>query len=339
MVKGFTITLGWTLWCRHEDEFNGNATTAAQGNRRANARKGVTMKHVSLAAVLLVGLVFGVAGATGETRAATHTFEHALGVAEIPTEPQRVAVLNIIALDAALSTGIVPVAAVINRDMPWRTDIDEIEVRLDIEVDVERLLQASPDLILHGAFGGELFGGLDPAVLERVAPVVAYDFRSDNEWPEYFLFFADALGRLEQSEGVLAAYEARVAALRERLGDSPPQVALLRVRPDALQNYTSGGFVARIFDDLGLPTWEMEGREFSLERVNEIDADVIYLFGSEDDREALEAEIARVTSNPVWQRHPAVQAGRAHAVGSYWFGFGPTEATLVLDDLERTLLE
>jgi len=39
------------------------------------------------------------APASGEE---TRSFEHALGVSEIPTGPQRVALLNVIALDAAL---------------------------------------------------------------------------------------------------------------------------------------------------------------------------------------------------------------------------------------------
>lgn len=291
----------------------------------------------SAIALLVLCAVLGSGAAWGQSDAATRSFEHALGVAEIPTNPTRVAVLSIIALDATLSTGVVPVAALLGRDQPWRTDIDAIEVLFTSEVDIEGLLATRPDLILSGAFDGELFDGLDVGLLERIAPVVAFDFESDNAWPEYFLFFADALGRIEQGQRIMAAYEARVAEVREALGDDDRTVALLRVRPESLRNQTNTGFAARVFDDLGLPTWDLTDWAFSLERIIEIDADVIYVFGSENDPEVLSAELAWLTSTPVWQSHPAVRSGDVHVVGSHWFGFGPTEAGLVLDDLERTL--
>ena len=126
----------------------------------------------------------------------TRTFEHALGTAEIPSQPERVAVLNIIALDSALLTGVTPVAAVLGRETPWRDDVDAIETQLEFEVDTELLLSESPDLIFDGAFDGRLFSGIEPAILEEIAPVVAFDFENDLQWPEYFLFYADALNRL-----------------------------------------------------------------------------------------------------------------------------------------------
>lgn len=273
-----------------------------------------------------------------ETGAETRTFEHAFGVAEIPAHPERVAVLNNIALDAAMLTGITPVIARIARQMPWRDDVDAIETQVGYEIDVELLVSLAPELILDGAYDGSLFSGIDLALLEEIAPLVAYEFTNDLEWPEYFLFFADTLNHLEEAEQVLARYEERVAELQEQLGDDPPSVALLRVSIDAVWDYSAVGFVARIFQDLGLPAWAEGGDDFSLERVGEIDADVIYLYGSENDPAELQAEMDEITSSPVWQSVPAVQAGNSHAMESYWFGFGPTEAMLVLDDLERTLL-
>lgn len=278
------------------------------------------------------------AGTETETGAETRTFEHAFGVAEIPANPERVAVLNNIALDAAMLTGITPVVARIARQMPWRDDIDAIETQVGYEIDVELLVSLAPELILDGAYDGSLFSGIDQALLEEIAPVVAYEFTNDLEWPEYFLFFADALNHLEEAEQVLARYDERIAKLQEQLGDDPPSVALLRVSIDAVWDYSTVGFVARIFQDLGLPAWAEGGDDFSLERVGEIDADVIYLYGSENDPAELQAEMDEITSSPVWQSVAAVQAGNSHAMESYWFGFGPTEAMLVLDDLERTLV-
>jgi len=136
---------------------------------------------------------------------------------------------------------------------------------------------------------------------------------------------------------VLGRYQERVDSIKEQLGENSPSVALLRVRTDEVRNYTEIGFVARIFDDLGIPTWGPEEWEFSLERVGEIDTDVVYIFGSENDPAALQAEVDEITSSPVWQSLPAVEAGNMHAMEPYWFGFGPTEAMLVLDDIERTL--
>ncbi len=45
-----------------------------------------------------------------------------------------------------------------------------------------------------------------------------------------------------------------------------------------------------------------------------------------------------MTGNPLWKKLDIVERGRVFRVGTHWNGAGPTSANLVLDDLEKHLL-
>jgi iron complex transport system substrate-binding protein len=68
---------------------------------------------------------------------------------------------------------------------------------------------------------------------------------------------------------------------------------------------------------------------------------LFYVVGGADDNEDGSALEAAVTSHPIWQQLPAVQAGRAYRVNTeHWMNFGGLRsAHAVLDDVERYLAE
>ncbi|MEW6152944.1 MAG: ABC transporter substrate-binding protein [Actinomycetota bacterium] len=280
----------------------------------------------------------GPPGAAPSTTAgpSTRTVGTAFGPVEVPATPMRVAVLNVIALDAAITVGLSPVA-VIGRLSPLQGDRTASVPLRATSLNVEALVQQRPDLILHGAFGGKLFAG-EYDTLSRIAPVVAYDFENDLRWKDYFSYFADAVGRRERGEEALVRYQARAEELGRKVGSSRANltVSVVRARPDAVQNYSTTGFAAAILGDAGISTPQAEGR-LSLERVNEVDADHLYVFASEDDPAKAASAVEALRAQPVWGTLRAVQAGNVHEVPTYWFGFGVTEAMAVLDDLFDTL--
>jgi iron complex transport system substrate-binding protein len=284
--------------------------------------------------------------AAGEaTVGGTRTFEHALGRTEIPAAPRRVVVMNVIAFDAAAALGLAPVASVSNVTSIHGDQLEDVEALLDPEEpSLEEIAALEPDLILNAAYEGELFLG-DYEQLSRIAPTVAFDFVSDAEWKRYFRFYADALGRSDEAERMLADYDARVARTREGLGPAPAEteVAVLQVREDFVENYRrEGSFSDSILDEVGFGGPKgLPEEQVSRELLPDLGADDIFFFTSasgEVEAERVNAELEELRSNPLWRKNEAVMEDRAYKVEDHWFGFGVTAANAVLDDLDRLLL-
>lgn len=295
--------------------------------------------------------LFGVAGCGGggsgeDGGGGFRTFEHALGRTRIPTDPQRVVVLNVIAFDAAASLGVTPVASISNVTSVHEEQLKDVEVLLDPEEpSLEKITSLNPDLILNAAYKGELFIG-DYEQLSKIAPTVAFDFVSDAEWKQYFRFYADALSRTDKADKMLADYDARVREMREAFGGEPEEtkVAVLQVRPDFVENYRrEGSFSDSILDDLGFG--EPEGlpeEQVSLELIPDLGADTLFVYTSASDeveRRKTDEALRELRSNPLWRKNEAVREDQAYMVEDHWFGFGVTAANAVLDDVEKYLLE
>lgn len=317
---------------------------AARCARRISRRRLLRIGGVGVAGAALLGTAGcgGGGGGGGDTR----TFKHALGTARIPANPRRVVVLNVIAFDAAASLGITPVASISNVTSVHEEQLKDVEVLLDPEEpSLEKIASLNPDLILNAAYEGELFVG-DYEQLSEIAPTVAFDFVSDAEWKRYFRFYADVLGRADKADEMLADYDARVRKMREALGERPKEtkVAVLQVNQDFVENYRrEGSFSDSILDDLGFG--EPEGlpeEQVSLELIPDLVADALFVYTSasgEAERRRIDEALRELRSNPLWRKNEAVKEGRAYTVEDHWFGFGVTAADVVLDDVEKHLLE
>lgn len=291
--------------------------------------------------------------ATSEPAAETGTreFEHAFGVATIPTAPQRVVALTPYAFDAAIDVGVIPVASVSNVGSLLEGRLADVETVLDpSEPDLEAVIAADPDLVLILASEGEPL----PAralELESIAPVVAFDFESSAQWKEIFLFFADALNKADEGTQILAEYDARVAELRESFGGQveTTEVRVVRVSAgEGVRIYLRDSFPGTVLDDVGFARPEGEPAEgfavdLSLERLGEIDADHIFVWsfsatpeGAEDNQEYFENEIL---DTPLWEQLGAVSEDYVYIVGDYWIGAGVAQATQMLEDLFTHLVD
>ncbi len=266
--------------------------------------------------------------------ATTRTFTHALGTAEIPVSPQRVVALNITAADPALTLG-VPVVGV-RRDLPPTLEplAADVEQRLSDEPDLESIAALRPDLILSAAFEGELFEAIPIDTLSVIAPTIAYGFESDYAWRDYYCFFADALGRVAESQDRLARLDERIAAVAAAVPDpAATSVSVIRVRDAGELAYfrTDTTFASSILDPIGFAA-PPAPEELSLENIGLVDADVLFVFAGEV---ASAPQLDALLAQPIYQTLGAVQAGRAFPVGAHWFGFGVLAAEAILDDVER----
>jgi len=256
----------------------------------------------------------------------THrVIEHALGTAVIPSKPQRIVALSEDIIDPLLALGVTPVAAGTSLGdafAPYYAD--ELggvpPVGQFWEPNLEAVLSAQPDLILDwGRTEKPLYDQLS-----KIAPVVLVG--TDRDARATLLDLGTVLGIEAEAQGRIARYERSIEAARARLEGAVgnQSVLLLEVSNRDLYLYgTDDVYIGSIlYDLLGLTPAPVVGRlemeswgglTFSLELVPELDAEHIFLLNGRPGVETDE-RLAELTSSPLWQNLPAVEAGNVYPV-------------------------
>ncbi|WP_320065408.1 iron-siderophore ABC transporter substrate-binding protein [Micromonospora sp. RTGN7] len=282
--------------------------------------------------------------ATGDTR----EIVHAMGTTKVPADPKRVVVLDTDKIDTTLSLGITPVgAATAGEAKGWPTYFGEEKlagikaVGVLTEPDLEAINSLKPDLILGSKFRQEKFYD----ELAAIAPTV-FTEQVGITWKENLLLDGKALGKEEQARELLTTYEKRAADFGAKLGDAAQRkISIVRFMPGAIRVYGPDSFSGIVIGDTGLGRPERqqlankEDKRFdavSPERVNEVDADVIFVtaYG-----EKAAAEQSTVSGGTLWKGLSAVKAGKAYPVSDeVWMtGIGVGAAHKIVDDLEKHL--
>lgn len=274
------------------------------------------------------------------------TIDHAMGTTEIPTQPERVVVLDTGELDSVMALGVTPVGAVrapvedgfLDYLQPALTETELVGTISDVNLEAVAALQ--PDLILssktrHEDLYDEL-SGIAPTVFTEAVGVV---------WKENFLDNAEALGLEDDAAAQMAAYDDRTADIAARLEDERgelPTISMVRFLPGETRLYQKASFIGTVLDDVGLPRPESQdvdefALEISPELIEQADADIIFTthYGAAD-----ESTRAEITGNPLWDTLGAVQRGDVYDVADdHWMlGIGIRAANLVLDDIDALLL-
>lgn len=209
-----------------------------------------------------------------------------------------------------------------------------------LEPSIERLAALRPDLIIGSAMAAEAY-----PLLSQLAPTVLI---SAEDWKAYLSLIARAGGREEKAAALLAIYDARVAALRPRIPQTP--VSIVRITPWDFQVYLDGprayGPFA-VLRDLGVKrtAYETTQGDEALKRPDweglaALNGDVLLYIVGGANNSATSGRHEEVLQNPLWQMLPAVKAGRVHRVDAgTWMEFsGITSANRVLDEVERIIL-
>jgi len=300
------------------------------------------MTHLAglLAASTLLAACGGPSSGESAPESETRELEHAMGVAEVPADPQRVVVLDTGELDDALALGVKPVGAVridvatgFLSYLEGQTEGIE-EVGTISEPNLEKIAALDPDVILSSTVRHEAIY----EQLNEIAPTVLAPDLGDT-WKENFLLYADALNKSEEAEQMLAAFEDQAAQLGERIGTGK-SLSIVRFLPGQIRLYSDQSFTGVILDDMGLTVpepaiGEDTYLELSPEQVTTADADYLYVstYGPQEDTDR-----AEVTAGPLWQKIPAVKAGEAHELNDDLLsGIGIQAAQQILDQFEREL--
>lgn len=214
------------------------------------------------------------------------------------------------------------------------------------ELNLEVIAGLDPDLIV----GSEQFMADAYPRLSEVAPAVAIDYIPQVDWKADERLLGDVLGRRQAIDEHIAAYEARVASLREALGDRLDDltVTCIRLVEDEIRVHTRFHFAGAVLHEVGIqrpvPQRSDDPDEnimtWSAERIADLDADVILFMvggGGFDAATAAQA-LARYEDNPLWLGLTAVRRTAVHAVDpTYWLSGGVRAANLILDDLTEYL--
>lgn len=197
------------------------------------------------------------AGDTATETPETRTVATDYGDVEVPGDPQKIVVLNY-ALAGYLYNLDQPVTATIPEDADGEGEFSELwgaapeeagTVFLPWSVDgfdLEAILAEEPDLIIGGGIGFPLFQAEQVYdELSDIAPTVLVGAELDT-WQEQFSFLAeDVFDQKDEYEGFVAAYEDRVAEVKDAI--TAPAA------PAAFVAYTADGTAYALVESVGLP--------------------------------------------------------------------------------------
>ncbi|MGC4189875.1 MAG: iron-siderophore ABC transporter substrate-binding protein [Thermomicrobiales bacterium] len=282
----------------------------------------------------------------------------AFGDVTVPANPTRVVAITDGAIDAAVALGIemIGVTSSANFETVAAYLADKVDPAITYvggwgELDVEKIVELKPDLILADSYLNAQDEGLYDT-LSAVAPVVAptlYEATGIDglqRWEYEQLIYGHALGKTEESKQLAHDLRDRAAGIAPTLGDNTGKsVIVFRPQPEfaviMAQRWITG--VMLTWSGLaGTPfTEELEpphsGDSVGLERLNLLDAD--WLFAALRDAD-MAAELEVYKENPIFQTVPAYQSGQIVSVsGDLWSGaIGILAGHAMMDDIERILV-
>lgn len=262
-------------------------------------------------AVLLAGVLGGCGGddSTASTSTPpTRQVAHKYGTTPLAGTPERVVTVGLVDHDAVLALGIVPVALTADdysdgqphAVWPWAQD--ELgdgapEVLSAVELDLERIAELRPDLILA------VYSGItedEYRTLSEIAPTVAQPTGHDDyqaPWNVMTSLIGDALGMGEAAAELVAGVQDRFDAARR---DHPEFEGLAAVYAgafgDSYYAETEGSARVGILTSLGFTVpGEIRSDQFymdiSREQLDLLDHDVlVWEVGDEATRRAVESD-------------------------------------------------
>ncbi|WP_328599921.1 iron-siderophore ABC transporter substrate-binding protein [Rhodococcus sp. (in: high G+C Gram-positive bacteria)] len=274
---------------------------------------------------------------TGSQSADTvHAVTHARGTTDVPTDPQRVVVLEPVQLDTSVALGVIPVGtAVLSETTGVPAYLGEKAAEIEMvgtvaAPNLEKIVALSPDLII----GTESRHGDLYEQLAAIAPTV-YMATQTDPWQDNVQFVAEALNKTDQAGELLGDYTARCEEVASKHSTEGKTAQLIRPRDDVLTLYGPTSFAGSTLECAGLT---IPARDWE----NSISVDLSPEFVSGANADLILVTSAKPADAGTMPKAVADNAGffpNPHLVDmSYWItGVGPLGGLTVLDDLDRIL--
>ncbi|MGH8934602.1 MAG: ABC transporter substrate-binding protein [Egibacteraceae bacterium] len=220
-------------------------------NIDAVTRRELVIGGASLAALLATG--YGVGDTGAAAAGGTRDWRQPDGsLLRIPTDPQRIAALDVVSGMMIAQAGHGErIAAHLRSDQNLEAGVFQRpagsgEAGREPDPNIKLIAAQRPDLIIAYT---------DLEVLDQlaaIAPTAAVTYRDGFSWREYFADSADLAGAKAQGERTVAEIDQRIADLRGRI-PAGTSLAVLRAAVGGLGAYP-GFYPADLIDDLGLDT-------------------------------------------------------------------------------------
>ncbi|MEU7137765.1 iron-siderophore ABC transporter substrate-binding protein [Streptomyces sp. NPDC046261] len=320
----------------------------------APRRAAQALAAVGAAALLLTGC--GSDGDSGSDKAKgesksdsgeTRTVKDATGTAvKVPANPKRIVTLTQEDLDAVLALGLKPVGITNGQGMnkPPAYLEDKVKgvnvVGNLLQPVMDKVIAAKPDLILAGDMQ-------DQQVLKQlreITPATVVTMAPTDDWKLSFRGIANAVNGLDKANKVITEYEAKAKKAGEELGENKgAEVSIVRWNPDGPSWMEKKQFASGVALDMGLKRPKAQDKDgnahtpaLSLEKINEIDGDWLFLSTLTSDGEKA---LKDVQEKPAYKDLNAVKKNHAVTVnGSVWSTRGgPLASQVVIDDIVKAL--
>ncbi len=290
--------------------------------------------------------------------AGTQTFTDDVGrEVEIPRQPQRIVSLDAGTLGFLVALGRAPLGSCsqLGGSFPERIagELVGVDSLGDCEegFPFERIAALDPDLILGWTiFGDESEGDL--ARLSQIAPTVAIPFDQQNRIAPLRVV-GRILGDERAATARLAQFDDRIAAARARVAGRAGGLAVVTARePGIVTLFGDEFFFCTLVGRLGLSfspdvtaieNYDRDGGrvDVSIERLDVLaGTDVIVALDPSGVKTEFAVGFDAVLANPLWERLPAVQAGRVVRLGGWLDAFGnsgPIGYEVLIDQLAQAI--
>ncbi len=274
---------------------------------------------------------------------AAREITHAMGVTDVPDNPQRVVILTNEGTEALLYLGVVPVGAAQSwSGDPWYDHIaeplaDTIPLGTELAVNLEILATLEPDLILGTKVRQE---AIYPQ-LSAIAPTVMTE-TIGGEWQDNLKFYADVIGKSAKGEAAVAGFAERTQKIHDVLGDAVnEEISMVRFSPNRTRIYYKDTFSGLALSQIGFARPAAQDKdefatEVTKERIPEMEGDRIFYFSDDLDSDEATANLNDWLNDPLWLNLEGVKAGKAQRVSEIiWNTAGGIYAAhLMLDDIE-----
>ncbi len=278
-----------------------------------------------------------------EASESTRTIKHAMGEETLTGNPERVVILTNEGTEALLAVGIKPVGAVQSWiGDPWydhiKEDMEGVTVVGDeLQPNLELIASLKPDLIIGNKVRQEKIYDQ----LKEIAPTIFSDDLA-GDWKINFKLYSEALNKQEEGEKAMAAFDKRVAEVKEKLGSkADTKVSVVRFSANQVRIYQKQTFSGVLLGQLGIARPESQDKDsfievMSKETIPSMDGDVLFYFVSESPGKNDAANVVEEwKKDPLFQNLNVTKNNKVIQVDEgIWNSAGGYEAAnLLLDEL------
>ncbi len=242
--------------------------------------------------LITLGIALALAGCTGNQQqrdrhvGETVTITHSLGTVEVPVNPERVVVLDYSALENLDYMGIKPVgvpkSSIPSHLSKYKDDANIEDVGTVVEVNLEKINELQPDLIIIGGRLAESYNDLS-----TIAPVIYPIVTGSDDFMAAFENSLNDYGKIfDKEEGLnqaLSEIKAKVDAVKAKVDAGDDRALILLHNRGRFSAYGSGSRFGIIHDVMGLEEAEkglgthIHGNPVSSEFVQKANPDIIFI--------------------------------------------------------------